>query len=75
MYTHTRSKSSTSGPALLCCLHVYAEGDRLDCLDPYVEHLESHALGVRVWVRECYLPMIYLMDLEFVRRRDQDLIL
>ncbi len=60
---------------LLCCLHVYHEGSDLDCFDPYMEFCEVHALGVRIWVREYYLPLIYLMDRDIVRRRDLDYIL
>lgn len=74
MYRVSRPSLSTLRPGLLCCLHVYAQGSALDQIDPYAVYAEAHALGLRIWVPECYLPMIYLLDLDFVRRRDQDII-
>lgn len=75
MYTLTLRSHSSPEPELLCCLHVYAQGASLDCLDPYVVYAESQALGLRVWVPQRYLSVIYLLDLPVHRVRDQDLVL
>ena len=64
-------------PERACCLHVYyRDSKELDRWTPYALWIETTALGIRVWVRERDLSLIYLWDgLDITRRRDLDYIL